>query len=399
MEDWSTCMWRLTSKVRLALEWTSVRRVTGMLEVAAAACLCFHVFSRLEGSPQKTAGPVTCSERSQPPVVQDPHPPEWAAAEEHYKRAEQFGSAGDLRSAEDELRAAVAQVPKADKYVRRLALFEIERQRYDDAIGIIREYVNLCGPTALGWALEAELLFKQRQFDAAYEAAQNSCRLFKDDARMHEVLGLVCIAKRQNAAAAIELEKAAALDPENPRIRYFCGRTLYSTGRHREARDHFLACLKAQPQYPRALENLGLCYEALTDFPKASDCYRKAIALEEAEKGRKHGEPYAYYGRLLLQIGDSAEALAVLRRGVALVPRSFIASFELGRALLTVGQLEDAEHFLMAAKNLDPKFARTYYLLGRLCQSQKRPNEAAQYWATFERLNQNAENREIPLTD
>ena len=382
----SVRMQSLTSEVRLTFGTDSAMQVWGWFELILAVCLGVHGLSPLQASPQKATTQTVCSERNQSLQLKDLQASRWEAAEEHFARGEQFESASDQKSAEDEFRAAVTQMPRADKYVRRLALFELERQRYDDAIGVIKEYVNLCGATALGWALESELLFKKRQYDAAYEAAQNSLHLANDDARMHEMLGLIYITKRQNAAAAIELGKATTLDPEHPQIRYFYGRTLYSTGRFPEARDQFIACLRIQPQYPRALENLGLCYEALRDYTKAFDCYRKAISAEEVKKGHKNAEPYAYYGRLLLQTGESEEALSVLRQAVGASPRSFIANFELGNALLSVGELRDAERFLLAAENLDSKFARTYYLLGRLCQKQKRPQEAAQYWATFEAL-------------
>lgn len=378
---------RLTAPKRWLIPWL------GLLAILLGS----HTLVRAQVSRETTAGLIVCSKRNQ--SLQSQNLQSDGAAEGHYARAEHFELAGDQTQAENEFKAAVAQMPMADKYVRRLALFMIERQRYDAAIGIIKDYVKVCGPTALGWALEAELLFKQRQYDAAYEATNNSLHLSSDDARMHEMLGLIFVAKRQNAAAMLELEKASALDPDNAQIRYFLGRTLYSTGRFPEGRDQFLACLKIQPEYPRALENLGLCYEALQDFPQAFECYRKAIALEEAKQGRKNAEPYAYYGRLLYEKGRTDEALSALRQAVGASPRSFIANYELGKALLGVGQLEDAEHDLLIAESLDPKFARTYYLLGRLRQRQGRSKEADQYWATFEQLDQNAENREIPYTD
>jgi predicted Zn-dependent protease len=89
----------------------------------------------------------------------------------------------------------------------------------------------------------------------------------------------------------------------------------------------------------------------------------------------------------------------LLKRGVAASPHSFIVNYELGRGLLRLGQFEDAKHFLLVAKDLDAKFPQTYYLLGKVCQKQQQPKAAAQYWATFDQLNRNAENREIPITD
>jgi len=342
-----------------------------------------------------------CSKRDHSLQLRDVHPFQagLSGAEEHFSRAGQFESSGDQSRAEREFRAAVAQVPGGDRYVRGLALFEIERGRYDDAIATITDYVKACGATALGWALESELLFKRRQYDAAFEAAQHSLGLSSDNARMHEMLGLIWIAKRQNGAALVELKKACALDPRHPQARYYYGRILYSTGRFREARDEFLACLQIQPQYPRTLENLGLCYEALQDFPKAFENYRRAIALEDAKRGRKNAEPYAYYGRLLLDRQQIEEALPVLRRAVEVSPRSFLANYELGRCLLSRGVLMEAEHVLWAAADLDPKFPQTYYQLEKLCQREQRPKEAAQYQAKFEQLNRNPENREMPLTD
>jgi hypothetical protein len=42
------------------------------------------------------------------------------------------------------------------------------RERYDEVIGIIKDYVTVCGEIALGWELESELLFKLKQYDDAF---------------------------------------------------------------------------------------------------------------------------------------------------------------------------------------------------------------------------------------
>lgn len=320
-------------------------------------------------------------------------------SERHYLLALQLQASGDEARAESEFRDAVAKTPGEDKYVRSLGLFYIARSRYEDAIEVIRDHVKRLGVTALGYELEAELLFQQKLYDPALEAVLGSLKLSHHNARMHQLLGSIYIVKRQDAAAVLELRKAAELDPNHAQTRYFLGRVLYSTGAYGAARDEFLACLKLQPGYRKALENLGLCYEALQDYTKATQAYLDAIALEYTQVGPKRAEPHAFYGAMLSKIGESEKALAVLRQGVAVSPRSFVANYHLGRLLLNLGDNAEAEKFLLTAADLAPKFSRTYYLLGNLRQKQNRRGDAERYWVTFRDLDRVPENRVFPLTD
>ena len=379
--------------------WGAATRPPTWLRVVCAACL--GLLAPLCAAQQPQSAPSSsCSAKTSDSLrLLDSPFPDTQDAEEHYTQALKLESQGDEVGAEGEFRVARAKRPKEERYIRRLAFFYIERRRYQEAIGVIRDYVNLCGATAIGYGLEGELLFQQKQYDPAYQAVRRSLELSDDDARMHELLGLIYVTKRQNAVALPELQKAAELDPDQPQIRYFYGRILYTTGRYPEARDQFLACLKLQPGYPKALENLGLCYEALQDYAKATQSYLEAIDLEKRRIGRRRGEPYAFYGAMLLKLGQSDKALPTLREGVGAAPNSFVANYELGRALLSLDQLEEAEKFLLTAARLDSKFSRTYYLLGKLRQKQKRPSEAERYWALFRKLDSVAENRDFTLTD
>lgn len=320
-------------------------------------------------------------------------------AEEHYQRGLKLHVAGDEAIAEKEFRLAVAEEPRNGRNVKQLADLYINQKQYHKAIGVIRDYTKLCGVTALGYALEGELLFQQRDYDAAPLAIAASLGLSSSNARMHELLGLICVIKQNNTAALSELEEAEKLAPDSAQIRYFYGRTLYVTGRDAEARDQFLACLKIQLGYRKAYENLGLAYETLGDYPQATQAFQKAIALEERRAGPKHGEPFAYYGAMLASMGKPEAALPILREGLAASRQSFEVNYELGRVLLTLGQVQQSERYLLIAKTLDPNYARTYYLLGKLHQKQHRINEAAQDWAKFQALNKVAANRVFPVTD
>jgi tetratricopeptide (TPR) repeat protein len=322
-----------------------------------------------------------------------------AKAEEHFARALRLQLQDDDRGVEREFRAAWNEVPKKAKFVRGIANFYIQKGLYDKAIEIIREHVKLSGETALGWELEGELLFHQKHFDAADQALSRSVSLSDHNPRPHQLLGLIYALKRQNREALRELRIAAEEGPDQPQFRYSLGRVYYSTANYPAARDEFLACLKLQPGFPKALENLGLSYEALNEDDKALQAYQEAIALEKQRKGVKRVEALVYSAVLKAKMGNLDEALELLRMGVTLSPKSFRANFELGRLLLKAGQFSSAEKYLLAAAELDSKFSRTYYFLAMLNRERKRVNEVNRYIALFQQLDQDVRNREFPLTD
>ncbi len=320
-------------------------------------------------------------------------------AEKHYASGLSFEAAGDAERAELELKAAVAISPATDRYVRSLGLFYIQRSRDSEALAVIRNYANLCGANALGYELEAELLFERKAFDAALIAAAKSLSFEQHNARMHELVGLISLANRDDSDGVFQLDKAEKLAPQDPEVRYFYGRALYDSGHYTEARDQFLACLHIQPGYRKAAENLGLSYEAIYDYPDATKAFEEAINTEENESGPKHGEPFAFYGAMLIDQEHLEQALAVLRRGAMLAPNSFMVNYELGRVLMDLDQLDEANKSLLTAANLAPNFSRTYYLLGTLRRRQKRLAEARTYLAKFQELDKSVQNREFPLTN
>ena len=320
------------------------------------------------------------------------------SSNQHYGRGWKLYSSGDKAGAEQEFRKAVEERPTEGQFVAALAKLYVTESQPNPALEVIRSYTKECGANALGYALEAEVLFEQRHFDDAMGAIVASIKLYPDNARMHQLMGLLLLMERDHTDAGIELQKAEQLDPHNADIHYFYGRALYLGGHYPEARDQFLACLKNDPHYRKALENVGLSYQAVNDYANAAKYYQQAIERENAESA-KHGEPFGYYGAMLMEMGQPKQALPVLQEGFAASPRSMIVSFELGRVLLYLDQPQQAQHFLALAENLYPQYAQTHSLLGRLYTQKKRTEEAEQEFKKFHELDKNPANREFPITD
>ncbi len=329
------------------------------------------------------------------PAAQDPLE---NLGKQHYAHGLELYSSGDRRGAEQEFHKAIEERPTDGQFVASLAKLYIAESQPNPALDVIRNYTKVCGVTALGYALEAEVLFQQRHYDDAMGAIVSSLKLYPDNARMHQLFGLLMLMEHDNTDASVELQKAARLDPNSADIHYFYGRTLYLSGHYAEARDQFLACLKTDPQYRKALENVGLSYQAANDYADAAKYYERAIEREKTENA-KHGEPFGYYGAMLMEMGEPKQALPVLQEGVAASPRSMVVNFELGRVLFALDQPQQAQHFLEIAENLDPQYAQTHYLLGRLYNQQKRAPEAEQEFKKFQELDKNPANREFPITD
>ena len=304
--------------------------------------------------------------------------------------------ARELQALIDRLRSEWTQNPRNSKYAHDLALAYLRSRRYSLAETVIARYKSECGSTALSTGLEAELHFQQQQYEPAFFEARDSIKLSAENPRMHEILGLIYVVRRSYLNALPELKMAAQQAPGNAQILYFYGRILYTTAHYPEATEQLLACLKLDSKNVKALENLGLCYEALGEFTKAADAYKEAINLRSAQPTSKDVEAYAYYGTLLARLGQNAEATTMLQKALAVNPQSFRANYELGKLALDNGDLEQAEHYLFAAVKIDPTFSQTYYLIGRMYRKEHRMPDAQNYFAVFQQLNKVPANREFP---
>lgn len=78
--------------------------------------------------------------------------------------------------------------------------------------------------------------------------------------------------------------KAAASDPDNPKIYSRLGAIYLEQKNFYDAKDAFLHAAKLEPDLASRQVNLGLAYMGLKDYFKASESFKKALDLDKKNK-------------------------------------------------------------------------------------------------------------------
>ena len=197
---------------------------------------------------------------------------------------------------------------------------------------------------------------------ASYTQAAAITRPTADDLK---IVGLDYVLLADYADAIKWLEKAATLDETNQDVWYYLGRAYYSKARFLEARKAFLKILELDPHNVRAENNLGLIFESNGEPAAAIEAYRRAIAWQE-QTLRPSEQPYVNLGNLLMEQGQTKEAIEPLEKAVALAPNNAFCRLTLGVYYRKVGRMEGAQRELERATQLEPDNAVAHYQLGRL---------------------------------
>ena len=198
-------------------------------------------------------------------------------------------------------------------------------------------------------------------------------------------LALAYISLHHGDWARPVLERLADVESFNMTYQYWLGRLDYDAGQYKAAAARFEKVVATQPEFVRAYDNLGLCYEALNEPDRALPQYRKAVELNRAGKSRSPW-PAINLGTLLRSRGELKEAEAMLREAVSDDETLAQGHYQLGMVLEQSERLGDAVTELKRAAERNPAYAEPHYALARIYRRQGHAAEAAQAMATFERL-------------
>jgi tetratricopeptide (TPR) repeat protein len=163
------------------------------------------------------------------------------------------------------------------------------------------------------------------------------------------------VAGKGGAAASRQLvDRALALDPDNPRARRELAMHLLARGDVSAAAEELRRVAAADPRNGGAARELAAVLYQRKDVPGAIHWLREAVKREPDS-----GLNYVGLAHCLLEMGNATGALRAAERAVALWPRYQPAQAVLGRARWRQGDLAGAHKAFADATELRPSDVST----------------------------------------
>lgn len=166
-------------------------------------------------------------------------------------------------------------------------------------------------------------------------------------------------------------------DPDNPEGHNVLGRLLGRSGADpQQVATAFREAIRLRPNYPEALNHLGLVLTQTDQTDKAIAAFREAIRLRP-----DFAEARANLGGVLV-IVDADEAIAELNEALALDSGMVNAQYNLSRAYnRKTDRAKEMEH-LGKAIEIAPHFAKAHFALGRALVANRQLDEAVRHLET-----------------
>jgi tetratricopeptide (TPR) repeat protein len=233
--------------------------------------------------------------------------------------------------------------------LRRLAIAYQQIERPAEARKILERVATL-DPTNPAHLLElARLAEKSKDYEGALGYLAHARDLDPQSARTHFLFATIAAQMDLLVEARRSLDRALAIDPDNPDYNYAMGALILTTRDAATASRYFEKFVKAKPTNTSGHFALGVAYFTSGDLDKAR---AEMLGLEN---GPKAGAAEYYLGRMARLEGRADEAIRRLQKSDESMPSFAESHTELARVYLVQDDFQNARAELDRALKLDPR--------------------------------------------
>ncbi len=244
---------------------------------------------------------------------------------------------GYVEAPGEDARAAAERAERENRFF--LARSLADGGRVDDAVMLLRALVEDDPETTAYATRLVQLCLRTGRVAEARELVQAlRGRLTEEKPGLLLLQGLVAIGEDDGERALEYLERAAEGEPDRPETRIAIGHAFVKMKRWTKAGDAFMAALEIDPQSAAALAGLGSVHLACGHHSEAAETLLSSIAL-------KYYQPSVHFqlGEALLELGETQEAASAYRVTLHMAPAFNRARRRLADACDRLGLADEAE--------------------------------------------------------
>ena len=196
----------------------------------------------------------------------------------------------------------------------------------------------------------ARLADEGKDYEGALGYLAHARDLAPADAQIHYLFAMIATKMELPIEARHSLERALALQPENPAYNYAMGFVILSTRDAATAAQYFKKFVEAKPQEVQGHYALGIAC-----FASGDDAHSKEEMLRAKDNPKTAGGAEYFLGRIARREDHVGEAVLHLQRSIGLLPNFSEPHTELARIWMSEGKLPEAQTELERALHLDSR--------------------------------------------
>ena len=236
-----------------------------------------------------------------------------------------------------------------------------------------------------GFMLLALASQRLNKINESIEWLEKAARRQPEHPEIYKLLGVNYALGGMLKESEKSFRRSVELDPKNWELHYLLGRSLYEADDLKSAEEAFQRAIEQSPSSVKTWTALGQVQERLHDQVMAEESYRKALQLCGSQ-ARECAWPMLQMGFLTERRKGVREAEPFFRRAATARPDWAKTHFYLGKALVALGDLRNAQEELETAVRLDEGKSQYHYQLAQLYQRLKQTQKAKEHLTRYQAL-------------
>jgi tetratricopeptide (TPR) repeat protein len=212
----------------------------------------------------------------------------------------------------------------------------LSRDEYARALSYFEKAVEIDPNYAEAWYQAGFCYGMLGKHSDALKASRRAAQLRPDWAQAYINTGASAFALGQYKDAAEAYRQATRLDADNPEAQYALGLSLNKLNRSDEEILAYKRAIAVKPDFSSAIEQLGLAYFKQKRYAES------LAAFDQLKTYKPDAKTFNYLGESFFELGKTEESVDAFNNAVAYNPDFDKARYNLGKALLKLGDRDSA---------------------------------------------------------